>query len=251
MRPLIRFTTLPSVLICALAGCASMADDELSGDSRDETMLGGQIADTYFEIAKDLRKCASPYCGGWFLGRLNQSMTRCHDGRYAAECYTPVLDWSVAGLSEEQQTEMLDKCDEYAGAPGVYAIVRGHFVRTSSTTQRSDLGRFVITEAWLSENDAVSGGAFVRVKDNGIRCFAAPCPSLTEETLNTTRTTDIAGLDFTPAGMTELQVEECIQWTFAPDGLLVAGDRYTIEANGVFAQGRTVTSGFYRLGNVK
>jgi uncharacterized protein DUF6748 len=127
--------------------------------------------------------------------------------------------------------------------------VRGRFARTNSTTPRPELGRFIVTEAWLGENDAVSSGTFVRVKDNGLRCFAAPCPSLTETAINASPAANIAALDFAPSGMTDEQINACTLETFASDGLLVAGDRYTFEVNGTTANGRTVTAGYYRLGN--
>ncbi|TMQ12898.1 MAG: hypothetical protein E6J90_25860 [Deltaproteobacteria bacterium] len=193
--------------------------------------------------------CSFPTCGGWYLGRLNASATQCHDGTWATECYTPVLDWSSANLSVSQQNRMLDACYQYAGATGVFVIVRGRFARTNSTTPQPLLGKFIITEAWLAEGDAASAGNFVRVKDNGVRCFAAPCPSLTETTLNGSASTDISGLDFTPAAMTADQITTCTQETFTTDGLLVAGDRYSFVVNGTSAIGRTVTNGFYRLTN--
>lgn len=249
MRPLSlsSFITLPSALICALAACSPPADppDEAAGTDQ-VALVGTGGGYTYFGIAADLRKCPSPTCGGWFLTQLNRPFTRCHDGTIATSCYTPVLDWTSTGLSDTQQAAMLDACNQAALSTGVYAIVRGQFARTNSTPQ-PNLGRFVIGEAWLAEGDAASDGAFVRVQDNGLRCFAAPCPNLTETTLNLGRTADIAGVDWAPSGMSEAQVEECTQDLFTPDGLMVAGDRYMMTVNGTTAKGRTVTNAFQRL----
>ena len=102
MRSLSSFTTLRFAVICALAGCSLPADapDELPGGAVDQAELATPAtgdAYTYFEIRADLRKCASPVCGGWFLSRLNRPNTRCHDGRVATSCYTPVLDWTNTG----------------------------------------------------------------------------------------------------------------------------------------------------------
>jgi hypothetical protein len=105
MRSTPGFAALPSILIFALAGCSSggSTQDELASDpgNPDAVETTARVADdayTYFEIAADARKCASPMCGGWFVSRLNRATTQCHDGRYAASCYTPVLDWSQAKL---------------------------------------------------------------------------------------------------------------------------------------------------------
>ncbi|HEX8110913.1 MAG TPA: DUF6748 domain-containing protein [Kofleriaceae bacterium] len=232
-------------MLCALAGCAS----GVAGDPADDPALEARSTDayTYFAITADLRKCASPVCGGWFLSRVNQTTTQCHDGSIAASCYTPVLDWSKSGLTDDQQATMLEACSQGALSSSVYAVVRGQFARRNTTTPRRDLGRFVISEAWLAEGDAMSGGAFVKLRDNGLRCFVAPCPSITELTLNMATTTNIAGLDWTPSAMTDDQIAECNGDLFMPDGLLVVGNRYTMTENGTTADGRTVTVAYQRL----
>ena len=247
MRSILRFTTLPVLLFCAVAGCAASAvEDEMPNESAADPQVA--TADyAFYSIMSDLRRCSYPTCGGWFIQRLNQATTRCANGTSATSCYTPVLDWAPSNLPEPQRTALLDKCTEYAGFPGVYAIVRGTFKRVNFTTPRPELGRFVITEAWLSENDAVSSGAFVNVKDNGVRCFVAPCPSFTETSLNLGTSTNIADVDFTPAALTEPQIEECRQLMATPTGIIVAGDRYTVNVEGRTADGRTATAAFYRL----
>jgi hypothetical protein len=247
MRLLSGSLTLSSVIALALAGCASSAPaDESLAAPGDEDAVVESRGYTYFAIASDLRKCASPVCGGWFLERLNRSTTICHDGSVSAQCYTPVLDWSNANLSVDQQATMLRACTQPL-SEGVYAIVRGQFARRNTTTPRPDLGRFVITEAWVAEADMPSSGTFVRLQDNGLRCFAPPCPSLTETTLNLSTSVDIAAIDWTPSAMTDAQIEECTGDLFAPDGLFVAGARYTFTENGTPATGRTVTVAYQRL----
>ena len=254
MRSLFSFTTLSAVLVLGLASCAPPegTPDELAGESVAEATLdtSAKVADdayTYFEISADLRKCAAPVCGGWFLSRLNRPLTRCHDGRLASTCYTPVLDWSQANLSEDQKGMLLDACYQGAVSEGVHAIVRGRFSPTNSTTPRPGMGRFVIDEAWVAEGDAVSSGAFVRVEDNGLRCFAAPCPNVTETTLNMARVADIAEVDWKPAGFTDVQISACINWMSGADGLLIAGDRYMVSGDGGSAKARTATAAYHRL----
>jgi hypothetical protein len=246
--------TLPSALICALASCSSAAAAPGTGGSAsidpaapDGTATSAtSAASAYFSIRADLRKCAYPMCGGWFLSRLNSSTTQCHDGSTATSCYTPVLDWTNSGLDDTQQAALSEAANHAARSPGVYAIVLGQFARTN-TTPDPTLGRFVISEAWVSDGDGVSSGTFVKVQDNGLRCFAAPCPNLTETTLNTSQTTNIAEVDWTPSGLTEAQIEDCNQDMYGPDGLVIAGDRYTTTVNGTAAKGRTVTAAYQRL----
>jgi len=255
MRPLHGFMTLPSTLICALASCSSAAaapapsaSASIDPAAPDGTATSATAAaSTYFSIRADPRRCAYPMCGGWFLSRVNSATTQCHDGRIATSCYTPVLDWTNSGLDDAQQAALNEASHHAAGSPGVYAIVVGQFARTNTTTPDPTLGRFVIREAWVSEGDGVSSGAFVKVQDNGRRCFAAPCPNLTETTLNASQTTDISEVDWTPSGLTEAQIEDCTQDMYGPDGLMIAGDRYTTTVNGTATQGRTVTAAYQRL----
>src|SRR3979409_1134600 len=99
MRSFLNFTVL-SAMVFGLAACSSITDPpgEIESDSADEASLtsgadAGVGARSYFAITADLPTCASPMCGGWFLRRLNQPLTRCHDRQFAAMCHTPVLDW--------------------------------------------------------------------------------------------------------------------------------------------------------------
>jgi hypothetical protein len=268
MRSSFGITTLFAVLLCALVGCASSleAQGELTEDSVNQNALADNasamadnasaMADnasamddaySYFGLAADIRRCPSPSCGGWYLTSLNRSTTKCHDGQAAQVCYTPVLDWSESNLSEAQQATLFDACSKDPTARGVYAIVRGRFERSNHTTPHPELGRFVVSEAWVAEGDTVSAGTFVRVRDNGRRCIAAPCPSLTEDTLNQAQPRDLAGVDWAPARLSEPRIAECVQAMSTPDGVLVAGHYYTMHGRAGSALGRTATAAYYRL----
>jgi hypothetical protein len=186
-------------------------------------------------------------CGGWFVKQLNRSTTQCHDGRPADSCYTPVLDWSSSNLSEARQAELIDAARTGATLGTVYAVVRGTLAPTNTTTPDPTMGRFIVTEAWVAEGEPQATGTFVRVKDNGLRCFVAPCANLTEQTLNSSQTTDIAAVDFAPAGLDEAETQECTAAMYGPYGLVVAGQRYTYVVNGTTAAGRTATGAYRRL----
>lgn len=246
MRSIFSLTTL-STLVGAFAACAAPASpsDEPANDSQ-STYDVAAANYAYFEIWADLRKCPSPACGGWFVSRLNRSTTTCVDGKVATSCYTPVLDWSATGLTDDQQAPFLDACYRSATSSSVYAIVRGEFAQTNDTPN-PDLGRFLVLEAWVAEGDSVADGTFVRLQDNGLRCFVAPCPSLTEQTLNKSSTAKISALNWSPSGLDADQIADCTQDLFTPNGLLVAGYRYNYTANGTGAKGRTVTAAFQRI----
>jgi hypothetical protein len=243
-------TILGSALLSTVAGCAPVDDQELGNEPAAQDGIARDVpvgADSYFGITADLRKCAFPKCGGWSLARLNQATTRCHDGRDAATCYTPVLDWSETRLSGLQQARLLRASSSDASSGGVRAVVRGRFMPDDPTTPDPALGRFVIREAWVAEGDTVSDGVFVRVKDNGVRCFTSPCPSITETALNTPRSMDISGIDWTPAELREEQITECVEYMSTPDGLVIAGFGTTITGQAGTALGRAATAAYYRL----
>lgn len=251
MRSFLSCTVLSSVMVFGLASRSSSAEpEEIASESAAEAALDNTVdgASTYFAITPDFRRCAFPLCGGWFLHRLNQSLTQCHDGRSAATCYTPVLDWSESGLSEEQQSKLVDAARRSTSG-NVAAIVRGRFAPTNSTTPDPSLGRFVVTEAWVAQGNVPAQGAFVRVKDNGVRCLVAPCPSITEKTLNTSLVTSIAEIDWAPSGLDDRQISAASAELSTPGGILIAGFRYTVHGPGGTAKARTATAVYARLGD--
>src|SRR5205814_1622388 len=97
---------------------------------------------------------------------------------------------------------------------------------------QDDLGRFIVTEAWVEEGDAVSDGVFVRAKTNGMECIAAPCSSITEKALNTSRWADIAGIDWSLSGLDEREIDGFEANLSTDSGVIISGNRYTITENG-------------------
>lgn len=243
-----------AISVLSIAACASSGvEDELAGETADDAALDGKAdgavdgAYTYFEIYRDLRKCSSPSCGGYFLHRLNRTSTVCHNGSTRWSCYVPGLDWTESKLPDELQASLIDAAGRDATAQGVLAIVRGRFA-PQSYSGYGNLGRFIVTEAWVAENDAVSEGVFTRVHDNGVRCITAPCPTIGEKGLNTSRTANVHGLDWSVGGFDDDQISKLsTEMVAMPYGILIAGDRYTFKENNVKAKGRTVTAAYRRL----
>jgi hypothetical protein len=238
----------------SLIGCASEGEvDELAGETAADDVVDGKAdsaADgvyTYFSIRGDTRKCASPFCGGFHLARVNRTSTTCHDGKTGDSCYTPELDFSEANLSQATQFKLTSAAAQGAFGDGVKALVRGRFAKKSTGTVQPQLGRFIVTEAWIAQSDAVSDGVFVKVHDNGLRCIAAPCPSLNEKGLNTSRSADISDIDYAASGLSDEQIGDAVQHMFEPSGLIVAGDRYSFKISGRKGKGRTATAVYARL----
>lgn len=223
----------------SLAACADqVGTDELAaegaGDAAAADAAEGGKADaagqyTYFLVQHDQRRCASPMCGGYFVDRVNLSTTRCFDGSYADKCYVASLDLTGTGLPAETLAN---------GVPD-FALLRGRIVK-KSFGQAGKFGVFEATEQWNPTTDAPADGVFVKLKDAGVRCIAAPCPSTHELKLNASTKAVIADVDFTPSGATEDQIGAAVGAEFG-DGLIIAGDRYTVRGQAGAAKARTAT----------
>jgi hypothetical protein len=249
---------LSFVSISLITACASEGEyDELAGESADDDAgnvdgKGDAVADgvyTYFTIKGDTRKCAFPTCGGTYVQRLNRSTTVCHNGSSSASCYTPELDFSESGLEVEVQDQVRLASSSASLGAGVKAIVRGRFAPTSSLKGATQMGRFIVTEAWVAQTAAPTDGVFVKAKDNGVRCIAAPCASTRETALNTSRSVNISEIDYAPAGLTDEQIGAVTEKLFQPSGIIIAGDRYTYKFQGRKGTGRTATNVFVRVEN--
>jgi hypothetical protein len=254
MRTALLKAAMPLISMSLLAACATTEVDELAGETPEDEALDGK-ADTgapegvytYFSIKSDVRRCAFPYCGGYHLSRVNRSTTVCHDRTKAESCYTPELDWSESGLSPETQYKLTTAAAQGSLGSTVTALVRGRFAPTGTDKLGAELGRFIVTEAWLNLSGAETDGVFVKLHDNGLRCIAAPCPSTGEKGLNTSRGANIADVDFSPSGLADEQIGEVTHEMFEPSGLIIAGNRFNYEIGGRSGKGRTATAVFTRL----
>ncbi|HEY8223939.1 MAG TPA: DUF6748 domain-containing protein [Pyrinomonadaceae bacterium] len=160
---------------------------------------------TYFTLRPDLRRCASPMCGGYFVRRVNGSRTLCANNRYAGECYVSEIDWNGHGEVEPER-----------------ALLRGEIV--SSTHQRfGKLGRFRVRESWQAATDGRPTAEFFRVRDLGVRCITHPCLTHHEARLNSTVAQKIAGVELNKVGASDALVQEAFTGLTSPEGILVSG----------------------------
>lgn len=122
----------------------------------------------YYRVRTDLRRCASPLCGGYFIAAENRATTICADGQRQTECYVAGIDWSQVGEAPE----------------GIDAhVVQGEFGQRS-VLGLDGLGFLTATEAFSPLSNLAGDGLTVRVGDNGVRCVTTPCFSTDAEVLN-------------------------------------------------------------------
>ena len=191
--------TIVASLTVAPAATYKHLDPPNAPDSRASTS-------SFYSFRRDLRRCASPRCGGYFVKQVNQSRTRCADGRSQKECYVASIDWR--GQSEPDSDR---------------GLLRGTIRRNGQ------FGEFRVAEVWQAASENQPAGTFYRVRDRGLRCIAAPCATHHEATLNSTASRNIAGVDLSGAGAPENVVGDATQAMTSPDGILASGNHSVVS----------------------
>lgn len=221
----------------AFLGCRAAPDDLKESEPVAESEQPAVLATSYFIVTHpDYRKCAYPFCGGWFVKAVNRRGTRCADGNVDTECHATELDVSKIQLSADEEAK-------FEGAFGAsHALVRGHLTRV-----KDGFGNLVDTlvanEAWVGVAGSTATGTFYGVSDSGIVCITYPCPSFHEIKLNTNAQQNIHGVDLAASGAAPKDVQTGFDELFA-SGILVAGVHGTIT--GPAGQGtEIVASEFY------
>jgi hypothetical protein len=208
-------------------------DDAVEVDDSKSDIAGGTY--TFFTMERDLRRCASPMCGGWWVDRVNASTTKCHDNRNAERCYVAEVDFARLGLGQ-------DALDRIQGAQHV--LVRGTIGKV--TLPAGTFGRFRPTEAWIGQGPNVADGPFAMVEETGVRCITTPCPFFREKKLNSSATASLAEIGWDASGATEEQIGTAIAQMFT-NNVIIAGDRYTVSGPGGTGKARTATQFYTRV----
>jgi hypothetical protein len=236
---MLRTTFIASVALFATA-CSTEIVDELAGETAEDGEPTGKadadVAFTFFTAKPDLRQCSfDARCGGFFVARPNRSTTTCGRGQTGPSCYVDGIDWSGTALPASVAASYEERLR--AGEP---ILLRGDIA-----PDPADRGsRLFVTEVWTAGSATGEiDGVFVLVKDNGIRCIVAPCPSLGETRLNSTRAANIHEVDLEVSGADTATIERAFNDMFAGDGVIVVGDRYTATRR---SKGRSANQFFVR-----
>lgn len=169
---------------------------------------------TYQVVGLDTRKCAFPFCGGYYVKAVNQALTRCADGKWATRCHAVTLDTTGLGWTAEQQARF----DE--GFAKGQALVIGTLA--TGTLQGVQANVLSAVSAWQGQTLKTAKGSFYSLRDTGIRCIVAPCPSLEATLLNTSKGPVTTDLDLSTTGATDEQIAATGP-ALASSGVLVAG----------------------------
>ncbi len=164
---------------------------------------------TYYTIRRDARRCPSPLCRGYSIKRVNTALTPCGSGRQMAECYVAKVDWNGQPEVELNKALLRGSVVWKENRDGKYAALR-------------------VTESWNAASDRPPTGAFYRLRDLGVRCIAAPCPTHHAAKLNTTSGGNVAGVDLTGVAAQEDFPSKAFAGMTEPDGILVAGSNVPV-----------------------
>ena len=211
----VSFVAVIAILSCAVAmwpptlGSSHQPGlEQLSTNSPGTNSLAAEPlagSGEYYLVRRDVRRCISPLCGGYFVKRVNQSWARCANGRRMPECYVAEIDWK--GQPEIDPGKALLRGD----------IVARRFARFGN------LGALRVTETWQSPGDKPVTGTLYRVRDRGVRCITHPCLTHSATRLGFAFTMNIAGVDLAAAGASGEMISEGAAAMTKPDGVIVAG----------------------------
>jgi len=219
---------LGALLATTFVACAqppSPSDTAIDDGTLDEEISDEASTTGYFVARPDFRRCAFPFCGGFWVHRANQATTTCPGGAgAAAECYVAEIDASNIG----------DDINVHQ-----FSLVRGRF----STRRFANGSRMAVmnaSELWSAATDATASGTFYALEDNGLECFAAPCFSIEASRLNSSaRPTALSSLDLTGAAATADQ-EAAAQAALVDARLIAAGVTANIPNAGPAGRGRVL-----------
>jgi hypothetical protein len=222
-----------AVVSAATSGCASSAPGADESTASDDLQAG---AYTYFVASRDLRKCAAPACGGYFVSRANRPTTTCADGSSAAACYVADIDVSGVSVSASASSKALGLVGSDAGNPRV--VFRGHVAKKSYGSKK--LGVLDVTEIWVAPAQMASDASepFYRIDDSGKRCAKAPCDTFEDKQLNAATHSTFATLDLTGAPGTATEQTRATAEASSSNGILAIGtlSSGTFSASQFFTQ---------------
>lgn len=162
----VRLVAAAAFVISTVAGCASGSGQETTATT-DEALSAHRWS--FVTLRRDLRKCASPVCGGYFVHDVNG------DG---AESYVSGIDYGHADLDDDALAQLSG-----AGDGELVLLARLGPVECLHHTRA-----LVARAVWrgMPGRTAADGDLYYAVsqREPAIRCIAAPCPQLVARVLD-------------------------------------------------------------------
>lgn len=165
----------------------------------------------FFTFRRDLRKCAAPFCGGFFVKAVNSPLTRCVDGQLRKECY-------VTNINNPNEINL-----------AVAGLLRGRILPTSFPAAFGIFGIFDLQSAYRPATSKTGNGLFAGIRNNGLMCITitSPCFFYDEYLLNSIVLRKISGLDLTTVGASAKVLEQI--WRRIGNGQIVLASGYNVR----------------------
>lgn len=206
-----RRMTWAALAAVALLGCIAPQ----MASAQDSATPGLVTRDSYLAVTRvDMRKCAYPMCGGYFVKSVNLAATRCADGTQHKECHAVQLNTNALGWTPEQKAAF--EADFAKGQ----ALVRGVLEPAPAGLYTAD--QLTVTEAWSAQGPRRALGTYYGVKSTGIVCITTPCPSLAANRLNVIGPVLNPDLDLSYSGASDKQIQAGYE-ALGSTGILTAG----------------------------
>lgn len=157
------------VAVLAVTGCG-VSESEIIDSSDLSGVEGSELSTTsrtWVTFTRDMRKCASPMCGGYFVTDVNRVNP--------APRYVSAIDFASSGLDSDTVTRALEG--------GAATVLRGKLGAEDPTFHTRS---FVVSDAWrgLPGVTAPTSDSFFLVAGVDIQCIKAPCPTMKATRLN-------------------------------------------------------------------
>ncbi|MCA2979786.1 MAG: hypothetical protein INH41_27730 [Myxococcaceae bacterium] len=180
---------LGALSVLLLVGCGGSEADVAEGPVPDDATaeetgeLSARVS-SYVVLRKDLRRCVSPMCGGWWVRDVNRATVR--------EVYVSGFDFKPSGLTDEVQVKVTEASDGEV-------VLRG---RLGPTEPRFGTRPFVVAEAYrgMPGVSVGAGEVFSTVERAlGVHCVTTPCPDLRARRLHSSDSTLLHGVEVSRA----------------------------------------------------
>jgi hypothetical protein len=197
----------------------------------------------WYLMRPDRRECAAPMCGGYFIRAVNSARTRCLDGTSGAECYVAALDWSATSYSDDERAKLITEPVVVHGLLGDGGYAAGSFANLQ------------VAEVWspsvapLLDDRGYAQPSFTlyRAWDNGTRCITTPCPSTSQQELNSAQIRTIGAVDLSLSDANDKQLAAVGAALATPTGILVDGWNGWVSGPGGTMRGLVGVDFFLRV----
>jgi hypothetical protein len=217
------------VLLALISTFAVLPSAQAAGDAVSKQ-------NSVYSVRRDMRRCAVPACGGWWVtpvntgaqGLLSEALLAPTDAAIArpAPEYVGTLEFGCVHWTPEQISQFSTLAENST------ALISGQLLDPSPASTNAALYQYralVVRDAFTAATTAIPSNFFYSVKATGIVCIAAPCPAYEADLLNSNLSQELHNIDFGKTFSSE-QIAQA-QTALATTGLVVSGTQRSFSGS--------------------